>query len=236
MNTSTNKIDAINRNLSEVLSKKYTVDYFQREYRWQPEHIEQLVTDLTSSFLNDYHKHHSRKDGEKYNQYYLGPFVLNDKDSKRSIIDGQQRLTSITLFLIFLNNLQKELNARGQIEDIEDIENMIFSDYRGGKTFNIDVAERRDCLQALLNRGNYEPREDDDESTINMAARYKEIDAVFRVIVKSGVWPHSQAARWCCSIVCCFTPSINFTFSITSARCLNPRSRRQFCSAHNPSL
>ncbi len=58
----------------------------------------------------------------------------------------------------------------------------------------------------------------------------------YGVIVKSGVWPHSQAARWCCSIVCCFTPSINFTFSITSARCLNPRSRRQFCSAHNPSL
>jgi uncharacterized protein with ParB-like and HNH nuclease domain len=47
--------------------------------------------------------------GENYNNYYLGPFVVSSKDGKRSIIDGQQRLTSLTLFLIYLHNLQKEL-------------------------------------------------------------------------------------------------------------------------------
>ncbi|MDI1014486.1 DUF262 domain-containing protein, partial [Escherichia coli] len=105
-----NKIEARHRNLFDVLNaQKYTVDYFQREYSWGEKHIEELVTDLTSAFLNEYTVGDSREQGENYNNYYLGPFVVSSKDGKRSIIDGQQRLTSLTLFLIYLHNLQKEL-------------------------------------------------------------------------------------------------------------------------------
>ena len=104
-----NKIEARHRNLFDVLNEqKYTVDYFQREYSWGEKHIEELVTDLTSSFLNEYTSGDKREQGENYNNYYLGPFVVSSKDGKRSIIDGQQRLTSLTLFLIYLHNLQKE--------------------------------------------------------------------------------------------------------------------------------
>jgi uncharacterized protein with ParB-like and HNH nuclease domain len=110
MSKLTNKIEAHDRSISEVLNeKKYTVDYFQREYNWEQRHIEQLVTDLTGAFLNEFTPGDARSDGENYNNYYLGPFVVSEKDGKRSIIDGQQRLTSITLFLIYLNNLQKNM-------------------------------------------------------------------------------------------------------------------------------
>jgi len=97
-----NKIEAKNRSIVEVLdSKKYTVDYYQREYSWQQKHIEQLVTDLATAFLSEYDQHHERQEVENYNSYYLGPFVLSEKEGKRSIIDGQQRLTSLTLILDF---------------------------------------------------------------------------------------------------------------------------------------
>lgn len=103
-----NKIEAHHRNIFDVLNEqKYTVDFFQREYSWEKKHIEALVTDLTSTFLTEYTSGDKREEGEKYNNYYLGPFVVSLKDGKRSIIDGQQRLTSLTLFLIYLNNLQK---------------------------------------------------------------------------------------------------------------------------------
>ena len=96
-----NKIEAKNRSIAEVLeSKKYTVDYYQREYSWQQKHIEQLVTDLATAFLNEYESGHERQEVENYNSYYLGPFVLSEKDGKRSVIDGQQRLTSLTLILV----------------------------------------------------------------------------------------------------------------------------------------
>lgn len=105
MSKLSNKIEAHDRSITEVLDdKKYTVDYFQREYKWEERHIEQLVSDLTSSFLNEYKPDHKRKDIENYNSYYLGPFVVSVKDGQRSIIDGQQRLTSLTLLLIYLNN------------------------------------------------------------------------------------------------------------------------------------
>ena len=105
-----NKIEAKNRSILEVLdNKKYTVDYYQREYSWEQTHIEQLVTDLCSAFLDNYSPTHQRHDVEEYNSYYLGPFVLSEKAGRRSIIDGQQRLTSLTLFLIYINKKQKEL-------------------------------------------------------------------------------------------------------------------------------
>jgi uncharacterized protein with ParB-like and HNH nuclease domain len=103
MSKLTNKIEAHDRTVSLVLeNKKYTVDYFQREYNWQKKHIEQLVTDLTSAFLNEYEAGDSREAGGEYNNYYLGPFVVSERGGQRSIIDGQQRLTSLTLLLIYL--------------------------------------------------------------------------------------------------------------------------------------
>lgn len=63
-----NKIEAQHRKLFDVLNEqKYTVDYFQREYSWGEKHIEELVTDLTSSFLNEYEPGHKREQGENYN-------------------------------------------------------------------------------------------------------------------------------------------------------------------------
>ena len=179
-----NKIDANDRSITEVLDdKKYTVDYFQREFKWGERHIEQLVSDLTSSFLNEYRSEHQRKDIENYNSYYLGPFVVSEKNGQRSIIDGQQRLTSLTLLLIYLNNLQKDLGQE------EKLESLIFSEKFGEKTFNIQVEERIKCMEALFKTGDYEPKDDDDESTINMSDRYDDIENAFPEEIKNHVLP-----------------------------------------------
>ena len=81
MTTLENKIEARHRTLFDVLNEqKYTVDYFQREFSWTEKHIEELVTDLTTAFLNEYHEGDSREQGENHNNYYLGPFVVSIKD------------------------------------------------------------------------------------------------------------------------------------------------------------
>lgn len=184
MSKLTNKIEAHDRSIAEVLDdKKYTVDYFQREYKWEERHIEQLVSDLTSSFLDEYRSEHKRKDIENYNSYYLGPFVVSVKDGKRSIIDGQQRLTSLTLLLIYINNLQKELGH------VEKLESLIFSEKYGEKSFNIQVEERIACLNVLFSNQDYEPNADDDESTRNMVARYEDIEKSFPEEIKNDVLP-----------------------------------------------
>ena len=179
-----NKIEAKDRTIVEVLDKnKYTVDYYQREYSWQQKHIEQLVTDLTTAFLNEYEPRHERTEVENYNSYYLGPFVLSEKGGKRSIIDGQQRLTSLTLILIFLNHLQKDYGVN------EAIEGMIFSEKFGKKSFNIDVPERTTGLQALFETGEYNVPDDADASTVNMVERYNDIIEAFPKEIDAQVLP-----------------------------------------------
>jgi uncharacterized protein with ParB-like and HNH nuclease domain len=145
MSKDDHKIDADDRTVFEVLNeRKYTVDYFQREYSWEQKHIEQLVTDLTSGFLDAYSAGDPRQAVEHYNNYYLGPFVVSSKNGMKSIIDGQQRLTSLTLFLIYLNNLQKTIGSK------ESIEPLVFSEKFGQKSFNIQVEERKNCLEKLF--------------------------------------------------------------------------------------
>jgi uncharacterized protein with ParB-like and HNH nuclease domain len=87
------KIDADDVVLGSLLDhQKFTIDYFQREYRWERKHVEQLIDDLTTSFLINYDKNHEREEVEGYNCYYMGPVVISNKDGKLSIIDGQQRI------------------------------------------------------------------------------------------------------------------------------------------------
>lgn len=184
MSKLSNKIEAHDRSISDVLDgSKYTVDYFQREFKWEERHIEQLISDLTSGFLDEYQPDHKRKDVSNYNSYYLGPFVISNKDGKRSIIDGQQRLTSLTLLLIYLNNLQKELGYSEKLEE------MIFSEKYGEKSFNIQVDERINCMESLFKNGAYEPTDEDDESTINMATRYLDIEHAFPEEIKNHLLP-----------------------------------------------
>ncbi len=185
MSTDAHKIDADDRSVFDLLNQqKYMVDYFQREYTWEKEHIDQLVTDLTSTFLNVYTEGDPRTAVEHYDNYFLGPFVVSSKDVIKSIIDGQQRLTSLTLFLIFLNNLQKELGGK------ESIEPLVLSEKYGQKSFNIQVEERRACLEKLFLEGNYEVQPDDDESTGNMAKRYGNIVESFPEEIKGAAFPY----------------------------------------------
>ena len=45
------KIEGSPKTLKQLLlNTKYTIHYYQREYRWQRKHIEELIDDLASEF------------------------------------------------------------------------------------------------------------------------------------------------------------------------------------------
>jgi uncharacterized protein with ParB-like and HNH nuclease domain len=172
-----NKIEANDTNINNLLkNQKFFIDYFQREYRWQEKHIKQLIEDLLDSFLKSYKEGDERHDVEKYKSYYLGSVVFskNIENGKMSIIDGQQRITSITLLLIYLNNIQ---NKRGK--EKVNISELIFSEKYGDKSFNMSDDIREECLKKLFDNGSYEIKDDDDESVKNMIARYEDISNSF---------------------------------------------------------
>lgn len=160
-------------NLRTILSgRRFTVDYFQREYRWGELQIEQMLSDFQGTFEEYYDPSQDVSEVENYGYYYMGSIVCTESGQ---IIDGQQRLTSLTLLLIYLNNLQK---ATAKSEDeLVALDDMIFYTHFGKKKFNIDVSEREECMYALYTGNDkYEP---DNESTRTMLDRYHDIEEFF---------------------------------------------------------
>ncbi len=97
---------------------------------------------------------------------------MSKKDGQSFIIDGQQRLTSITLLLIYLNNLQSDY------EEFVDVSPLIFSEKFGKKSFNLDVPERVDVIEALYNNQSYDLT-NKSESIQTIIARYNDIQELF---------------------------------------------------------
>jgi uncharacterized protein with ParB-like and HNH nuclease domain len=186
MNPLTNKIEAINKSISSLLKdQKFYIDYFQREYRWQGKHIRLLVEDLTTTFLKSYKADDRRSDVANYQSYYLGPVVFSvNSSNKKSIIDGQQRITSITLLLIYLNHLQAAKEQKVSIGEL------IFSEKYGEKSFNMTDDQREPCLKSLFEDGKYDVKESDDETVRNMVERYADIDQSFPEDLTDGALPY----------------------------------------------
>ena len=163
------RIDANARTIRELLDgAKFSIDSYQREYAWKERQIQELIDDLTGKFLGCYDPNHSRHEIAKYEHYFLGSIVISNKGGQRFIVDGQQRLTSLTLLLIFLHHRQ--------ISEAEPtpILNLVHSMKFGQKSFNIEVPERTEAMKALL-EAQAPKLEGASESVRNIADRYDTI-------------------------------------------------------------
>lgn len=157
------------KTLRQLLSgAKYTIDYYQREYRWGTKQVQELLEDLAARFLEDFDSSHSRAAVETYGHYFLGSVIISRKKAQNFIVDGQQRLTTLTLLLIHLHNLQRYR------EDAVSIESLIFSEKFGRRSFNVDVDERTACMEALFNEEPFEVN-GNEESVQNILGRYGDI-------------------------------------------------------------
>ena len=60
------------KTIRELLSgAKYSIDYYQREYRWQNKQVSELIDDLTGRFQADYDEGQAREEVERLAiQYY----------------------------------------------------------------------------------------------------------------------------------------------------------------------
>ena len=106
-------VDAKVRTIRELLtSHKYAIDYYQREYKWQEKQVAELMDDLASGFLESHEEGNERRAVAKYGHYFLGSIVISDNGDQKLIIDGQQRLTTLTLLLIALSAPDRRCRAK----------------------------------------------------------------------------------------------------------------------------
>lgn len=157
--------------LKDLFANKFSVDYYQREYVWQTKQIEDLIQDLSTEFLKNWRSGHKLKEVSSYDPYYMGEVVISTSGGKNAIIDGQQRITTLTLLLIYL------LRRYGYLPSFpREIDKLIYSDYYGEQLFNLDIDERKECMLSLLKEGEYALKETDTISVKNLVARYDDIE------------------------------------------------------------
>lgn len=146
------------RTINEALQNKYVLPTYQREYKWTEKQFRELLTDLQDAFLQNYKPEHGRKDVASYSEYFLGTIITTEsQDGQKSIIDGQQRLSTITLILTYLQ--RKKINT--SVPQITDIDNLIRRELYGEKDYNLSFEEPRAQLFNLL----LNPSLDEDELT-----------------------------------------------------------------------
>ncbi len=153
---------------------KYSIDYYQREYNWKTKQVHELLNDLSGKFLEEYRPEHERKQVATYPHYFLGSIIISRKDSTSFVVDGQQRLTSLTLLIVLLRNLQRDTEAKVNVDEL------IVSEHYGDISFNIDVPERESCMRALFedDAASFDPS-DRSESVHNLYDRYIDIEEAF---------------------------------------------------------
>ncbi|MEI2820967.1 MAG: DUF262 domain-containing protein [Marmoricola sp.] len=158
-------VDGVAKTIAEVLEKKkYSIDYYQREYKWESKQIAELVADLTAKFLDIYEPEHARKQVGEVSR--LLPRV------DHYFPEGQPAVHRRRPAAPHQSHALPDVPARLQHgrDDLVNIDELIYSEKFGEKSFNLDVADRNDCMDALFEHGEYDVPADAPESVHTLVA------------------------------------------------------------------
>ena len=124
------KITATEKNLVQVFSDNYffEIPLYQRPYAWTDEHVEELLDDLIDAM---------RRDSDA--PYFLGSIVLikSDDNPKSEVVDGQQRLTTLTMLLCVLRDISN-------VNNLDDFIRQAGNEFKGTEDRYRLSARRRD--------------------------------------------------------------------------------------------
>lgn len=162
------------RTVNEMFNaRRYSIEYYQREYSWEKVNVEELILDFARCFANDFETTHERSDVANYSPYFLGPVVTFSKDGVLYLVDGQQRMTSLSLLMIYISS---QLDPSDTLHS--QLSTLVFSTQFGQSKFTIDVPEREAVMSAIRN-GASVPPEDLDMSSQVLWERYQDISELF---------------------------------------------------------
>lgn len=81
----------------------YEMPIYQRPYAWDKERVEQLWFDILEAYQNN------ANDRSVDKSYFLGSIVVIKKDDYYEVVDGQQRLTTLTILFCTLRDMKLDL-------------------------------------------------------------------------------------------------------------------------------
>lgn len=135
----------------------YGIDFYQREYKWNDETqehkpVKSLLEDIFYRFNLEYNDDLSPNQAnlEKFEWYYLNSYMTNEVNGKKFIVDGQQRLTTLTLIHIKLYHLAIKYGLPGFL--INSIKNSIYGSTAFGVFYCMGFDDRKEAIENLFNK------------------------------------------------------------------------------------
>jgi uncharacterized protein with ParB-like and HNH nuclease domain len=168
----------------EGTDKQFIIPVYQRNYDWQQKHCQKLLADIDLIIEKDL-KH-----------YFLGSIVSiynREQQSNYSeylIIDGQQRLTTITLILLALYKLLKNQTIESKNTSLKDkihdhyLVNKYSSD--DAKRIRLKPIEKDNAAFLKLFEDDFKSGLDLQEQNINIIANYSYIEKELKTKLQYG--------------------------------------------------
>lgn len=142
-----------------IFDKKYKVDFYQREYKWNDveqtyKPIKSLLDDIFYRFelCYDPNVDVTEEVVSRYDWYYLNSFMTNTVGSNTFIVDGQQRLTTLTILIIKLYRMALDFKKHQGI--VTNISNRICNyDNVGNMVFWLGFNDRKQAMKNIFEYG-----------------------------------------------------------------------------------
>lgn len=155
----------------------YYIDFYQREYVWDKNVVNILLNDIFYTFDLAYEEHKDKdltaEILEKYNWYYLNIFITNNINGKKYIVDGQQRLTTLTLIAVKLFKLAENDTVLFEYL-IDTLKDCVYGkDKFKGNIFWLDHDKRSKIMQSIIDETEYTEFKNVTEE--NILNRYNDI-------------------------------------------------------------
>lgn len=147
--------------------RSYYIDIYQREYKWRDEQVKTLLNDLEVRFEQGKRTKIAPKEVQKdvlehFDPYFLNTYLTHTSPTATSIVDGQQRLTTLLLVLIklyqVLQQVEKTPETAGKTFKPTALQPLIFEedDFGDATRFKIFNPNREAQLRALIDGDDFD--------------------------------------------------------------------------------
>lgn len=208
-------LEAHDKLIREIFEGSYQFEIpdYQRPYAWTTEQAAELFDDLYSAMQD-------AVVSGSCSQYFLGSIVLikNDRDPKSSVVDGQQRLSTLTMLFAVLRSLMPDaadditdfLYKKGKISLGEKNEYRLTAREEDADFFRLNIQEPGGIAQLVVNT----------EKLEDSHLRYRE-NAILLLDKARALLPSELIALWQflandCSLVVISTPDLDAAYRIFS--------------------
>lgn len=166
-----------------ISNNRFEVPQFQREYSWEDDQVSEFWNDLRDNLITG--------------EYFLGLVILTEEKGIKQVVDGQQRLVTLTLLAAALHYEaialgRKALGSRIEADFLRSVN--YATDEKEARVFLSDPDDNA-TFQSILDTGEAPAEGYQDESvSFRIARSYKFLQSQLRADLKKD--PFRRLGKW----------------------------------------